>query len=395
MIKISLRPNLIYPIYLIISTFLRKIVTILISKFFSFKGSVIYTFLMFLGELIAGFLFYRYQTNFIEEKTKQIVLNNNKLSSKISFIKKQSKMMRPDNIIKFIFLIFMTGSFDFFEFILSTYYISKFHKISGTLQTRLGGILMVISSLLYWYLLKFQKFKHQIFSIIILGLSIIILIISEFLFQTYDMILTVKNLALVIFFSILSQMCIAFNNTIEKYLIDYNFLNPFLLLTFQGIIGIGFTIICGIFENPFPALKNAYDDNSSGMFVILLFMLLLYTIFGALKNVYRMYTIMLFTPMNKHLADILVNPIYIIYYFSMGDDFKLDGQSNYFYFFLNLFLLIIFDICGLIFNEFLTLLCCGLEFNTYSSITSRASTNAEMDDMVDLETDEQDIDNND
>ena len=391
MIKISLRPNLVYPIYLIISTFLRKIVTILISKFFSFKGSVIYTFLMFLGELIAGFLFYRYQTKFIEEKTKQNVLNSNKLSSKISFIQKESKMMRPDNVIKYIFLIFMTGSFDFFEFILSTYYISKFHKISGTLQTRLGGILMVFSSLLYWYLFKFPKFKHQILSIIILGLSIIILIISEFLFQTYDMILTVKNLALVIFFAILSHMCVAFNNTIEKYLIDYNFLNPFLLLTFQGIIGIVFTIICGIFENPFPALKNVYDDNSSGMFVLLLFMLLLYTLFGALKNVYRMYTIMLFTPMNKHLADILVNPIYIIYYFSIGDDFKLDGESNYYYFFLNLFLLIIFDICELIFNEFLILLCCGLEFNTYSSITSRASINEEMN----QETDEQDIDNND
>ena len=391
MIKISLRPNLVYPIYLIISTFLRKIVTILISKLFSFKGSVIYTFLMFLGELIAGFLFYRYQTKFIEEKTKQNVLNSNKLSSKISFIQKESKMMRPDNVIKYIFLIFMTGSFDFFEFILSTYYISKFHKISGTLQTRLGGILMVFSSLLYWYLFKFPKFKHQILSIIILGLSIIILIISEFLFQTYDMILTVKNLALVIFFSILSHMCVAFNNTIEKYLIDYNFLNPFLLLTFQGIIGIVFTIICGIFENPFPVLKNAYNDNSSGMFILLLFMLLLYTLFGALKNVYRMYTIMLFTPMNKHLADILVNPIYIIYYFSIGDDFKLDGESNYYYFFLNLFLLIIFDICELIFNEFLILLCCGLEFNTYSSITSRASINEEMN----QETDEQDIDNND
>ena len=391
MIKISLRPNLVYPIYLIISTFLRKIVTILISKLFSFKGSVIYTFLMFLGELIAGFLFYRYQTKFIEEKTKQNILNSNKLSSKISFIQKESKMMRPDNVIKYIFLIFMTGSFDFFEFILSTYYISKFHKISGTLQTRLGGILMVFSSLLYWYLFKFPKFKHQILSIIILGLSIIILIISEFLFQTYDMILTVKNLALVIFFSILSHMCVAFNNTIEKYLIDYNFLNPFLLLTFQGIIGIVFTIICGIFENPFPVLKNAYNDNSSGMFILLLFMLLLYTLFGALKNVYRMYTIMLFTPMNKHLADILVNPLYIIYYFSIGDDFKLDGESNYYYFFLNLFLLIIFDICELIFNEFLILLCCGLEFNTYSSITSRASINEEMN----QETDEQDIDNND
>ena len=392
MIKISLRPNLIYPIFLIIWTFLRKIISILISKLFSFKGSVIYTFLMFLGELIAGFSFYRYQENIIEEKSKKNDSKNTIYYKNISLIESDSKIKRHDHIIKFVFLIFMTGSFDFFEFILSTYYISKFHKISGTLQTRLGGVLMIISSLLYWFLLKFQMFKHQIFSIIILVLSVIILIISEFLFQTFDMILTVENLSLVIFFSILSHMCVAFNNTIEKYLIDFDFLNPLLLLSYQGIIGIFFTIICGIYENPFPALKNVYNNNSIGMFILFLVMLLFYTIFGALKNVYRMFTIMLFTPMNKHLADISVNPIYIIYYFSMGEDFKINDQINYFYFFLNLFLLILFDICGLIFNEFLILLCCGLEFYTYRSISFRAETTIEMGDIFEPETDEQETD---
>ena len=109
------------------------------------------------------------------------------------------------------------------------------------------------------------------------------------------------------------------------------------------------------------------------MFTLFIFLLLFYTIFGALKNIYRMVTIMLFTPMNKHLADIIINPIYIIYSFSIGDDFINDGNPDYFYFFSNIILLIIFDICGLIFNEFLILNCCSLEYDTYQSIFERAS----------------------
>ena len=91
-----------------------------------------------------------------------------------------------------------------------------------------------------------------------------------------------------------------------------------------------------------------------------------------------MTTIMLFNPMNKNLADIIINPLYIIYYFISGVDFMKIGEKNYAYFFVNLVLLIIFDICGLIFNEFLILFCCGLNYNTYKSITFRASKIEEM-----------------
>ena len=87
---------------------------------------------------------------------------------------------------------------------------------------------------------------------------------------------------------------------------------------------------------------------------------------------------MLFTPMNKNLADIIINPIYIVYYFIEGKDFSKNGQRNYLYFFTNLIILIIFDICGLIFNEFLILFCCRLDHDTYKSITERAISLEEM-----------------
>ena len=101
-----------------------------------------------------------------------------------------------------------------------------------------------------------------------------------------------------------------------------------------------------------------------------------------------MYTIMLFSPMNKHLADFIINPLYIIYYYAIGDDFMINKPRKYFYFSTNLILFIIFDICGLIYNEFLVINCCGLDRNTYNSIVFRASKMEELDSICDNETEE-------
>ena len=390
MIKIALRRNLIYPIYLIFWAFLRKIVSILISKLFNFSGSVIYTFLMFLGELIGGFVTFMYQYNFIKQKDipKEMLKK-----FRFSLIEGQEiELKKLDDKIKIFFLVFMTAFFDFFEFILSTYYIDKIHKISGSLQVRLGGVLIISSSLLYRFLLNIQMFRHQKFAFTLLALCLILLIISEYFFQEFDGIITSKDLSLAILFSVISYISLTFDDVIEKYLIEFDFLNPFIILFRQGIIGIIFTIICAFIENPFKGLKDVYENNSIGMFILFIFLLLLYSIFGALKNIYRMPTIMLFTPMNKNLADIIINPIYIVYYFIEGNDFSKNGERNYLYFFTNLILLIIFNICGLIFNEFLILFCCGLDHDTYKSITERAIS---LEEMNILNEDDEEIENED
>ena len=370
MIKIASRPNLKYPLYLIISTFLRKIISILNLKLLKTKESLIYTFLMFFGELLAGFLLYRYQKNF----TKRKYIRNEfyKFLSSPHF-QKRLEMKKADSNIKICFLVFMTAFFDFFEFIISTYYINKIPKISETLELRLAGILIFISSFLYRYLFKFPLYKHQKFSMSVIGICLIILIISEYFFDEIDEDNEYKNLTIAILLSILSQMAIAFNNTIEKYLMEFNFLNPFFILLCQSSFGLIFVIICAIVENPIPDLKNIYDSNSMEMFIVFIILLLLYFVFGALKNIYRIITIMLFNPMNKQLADIIINPIYITYFFIEGGDFIKEGKRNYFYFFTNIFLLICFDIGGLIFNEFIIIFSCGLDFNTYESIVKRAA----------------------
>ena len=378
MIKLSLRPNLIYPLFLIIWAFLRKLIAILISILFEFYSSLLFTFLMFFGEIIGGLIFYLYQIGFCDKKFK---ICRTCTKQKLSFVTRKAKMNRIDCLTKIVFLVFMTAFFDFFEYVLSTYYISNIRKISGSLQIRLAAFLIVTSSLVCRFSLKISLFKHQIFSLSIIGICLLILIISEFFFQKFDFYLSISNLFIAIILSLLSHSSIAFNDTIDKYLIDFNFLHPFLVLMFQGIIGLLFSIICAIFANPIPFLIMLYKNSSKGMFILFIFFIILYTIFGALKNIYRMYTIMLFSPMNKHLADIIINPLYIIFYFSIGDDFINNNKRNYFYFFLNLVLLIVVDFCGLIYNEFFILSCFGLEYNTYSSIIDRANKTYYLEDI--------------
>ena len=119
----------------------------------------------------------------------------------------------------------------------------------------------------------------------VIFICILILILTEYCFQRFDGIITAKDLTFAVLFSVLSHISIGYNNTIEKYIIDFNFLNAFYILYCQGIIGITFTVICAIVENPLPALKSIYDSNSVGMFMLFIFLLLLYSIFGALKNI--------------------------------------------------------------------------------------------------------------
>ena len=54
MIKISFRKNLIYMLLLIISYLLRRIILIIIDEIFGLNNSLIFCFLMFLGEIIGG-----------------------------------------------------------------------------------------------------------------------------------------------------------------------------------------------------------------------------------------------------------------------------------------------------------------------------------------------------
>ena len=52
------------------------------------------------------------------------------------------------------------------------------------------------------------------------------------------------------------------------------------------------------------------------------------------------------------------------YYFIIENDFLSQGERNWFYFIINVIIALIISFFGCVFNEFLVLTFCGLEYET-------------------------------
>ena len=373
MIKLIFRRNLIYLLLLIISYFLRRVLLIFISKIYGIDNSFIFVLLMFLAEFLGGLVVYIYQKSFLDKNRKE--RNENNLVYKI--IKKEKELKKADNWWKIYLLIFFCSVFDFTESIIISDTIPKISTLSTTATLRLCCIITITSTLLCYFTLRFKIAKHQTFSLIIMGVCFAIIIILEFIYRPKET--QFGNFFVSYLLVICHFILISFNDVTERYLFDFDFLNPLLILMTEGIFGILISSLYSLYKNPFKEIKYEYYNLDTWEFVGLIFMLILYFIFSAGLNVYKILCNVLYSPMTKSLTSYFLNSIYIIYYFVEGNDFIIDNQRNYFLFFVNLFLSIFIDFLGLIYNEIIILKFCGLDDNTHYGISDRAiSTYIEM-----------------
>ena len=360
MIKIRTRYNLLYPLMLFVFSFLREVDSIFISRL-KFNDSLLLTFLMFLAEFIAGLIIFSYNLSFFKERKKSTY-------KKIKLIQAKEEMKRPDSRLKIYFLIFMAAYFDFIEFIITTIYISKYYSdASKTLYIRQRCILTLVTAFFCFYLLKIKIFRHQIFSLLAILVCLIMIIILEYIFEEIPE--NKYDLTVLLFFIFIDYFFNSFIENIDKYLLEYNYANPFQILMFEGLFGLLFTILYSIKENPLVQLLN-YDKDKMIYLVICLF---LFFLFSCGRNSYRIVTNKLYSPMTRTLTDSFLDPFLILYYFISGEDFKMEGITKYIYFSLNFILLIIIIIFGSIYNEVIVLFCCQMEHDTHSEITIRAS----------------------
>ena len=218
---------------LIIFTFCRKIDSIIMNKIFDFDSSLLLTLLMFLGEFSAGLSLYFYEKRFLSRK-KSKEQNNTFMGVKL--IKETSHLSSPDSNLKIYILLFIASYFDFIEFMLSTLYLPKFNEISQTLEMRLSSILIISSSLFFYFLLKFPIFKHQMLSLSIIFICLIIIIIMEFFFQILDQKRSFLEFITILLLIFLIHFFNSLLDSIEKYLLEYDFLNPFLTLMLEGFL---------------------------------------------------------------------------------------------------------------------------------------------------------------
>ena len=186
MIKIALRNNSKYPLQLLIFNVLRDTENKILIYYYEFD-SLIFMPLMFLGEFFAGLIIFSYQRKFLikykNDGDKQMKFKS------IALIK--AKRFTTTNIggTKIFFLIFFVASFDFVQFMISLY-TPKFVNVSGSIKSRVAGFLTIFDALFYYYVLRLPIFRHQLFSLIVIGSCSLIVIISEFFFQKIDIFLT-------------------------------------------------------------------------------------------------------------------------------------------------------------------------------------------------------------
>ena len=173
---------------------------------------------------------------------------------------------------------------------------------------------------------------------------------------------------LTIFILFVGALC----ETIEKYLLEVDKLNPYFIIKMEGLFGIFLSIIYNIYFKTFNQLAQFNKNLTNLESIMLIFSFILFIFLSGGKNVFMLLTIKIFSPMTSTFMEYILNPFYIIYIFLSGSDFLYHGKSNIIYFVINLITSLIISFCGLVYNEFLILFCCGLEIDTYNQVALRS-----------------------
>jgi len=393
MIKFTLRHNLIYPSQLILWYFLRQLLIYFINASFDFKNSLALTPLMFTGELLGGgiihlYLKKNYQNKKDKEKKPQHFMSIELLRYEEE--DEDQKFIPLDNRRKIILLMFFCSFFDAIQFLLWTSYIPKFHGLSASLVSRMSSISTIFCSLFYIYVLKLPIFRHQKLSLCITALCLIIIIIFEFVFQKIDIFLTYSEFVDALIFIIITPIFESFINSTEKYLYEYDYMDPFVVLMYEGLFGFILSFLFFLEGDYFHDVADVNQQNSIGMFILFLFLLFVYIILSAGMNIFRVVTNKIYSPMTKTLTNYIMNPIFLFYYYGAQHDFEKDGKLNVPYFIINFFLSLIISFFGCVYNEFIVLFICGLENDTHYQISKRAILNVQeglikMDDISEIE----------
>ena len=381
MIKFDVRRNLIYPLQLLLWNFLRDTESSLINHFFEADSFLIFTHLMFLGEFLAGIIIFSYQKQFlIKNKTEE-----QKKLKKLQYIYSERTYAKKLDM-KAIFVIITSAFSDFAQFSVSLQF-PKIMLMSGSLEQRLRGNFTINNALFYSYVLRLPLFKHQKFSLIIIGIFYITIIITEFIFQEFNIFLTYGQFILALLYMLFIQFGNALIESIEKHLYEYYQLDPFFVLMSQGIVGFLFCLIHSFIYSPFEDIIKFRQSHSTSEFVILIFAFLLFLILSGGKNSFRVLTTKIYSPMTTTFMDYILNPFYLIFYYISGRDFISYGKKNLAYFLINLFISVIMSFCGGVYNEFLILFCCGLERDTHRQVTQRSKDEKELNFYLDDDND--------
>ena len=385
MIKYATRRNLKYPLLLLLFNTLRDIDYNLIRSLLDFHYLSILHILMFFGEFLGGLIYYIKEIKF---------LSKNKRKNSIQFTNigyyKQNQNLPKDKIVKIIFLIFVASFHDFVQFLISITLLI-YLDYSIIFEQRFRGFLTIYTALLSYCLLRLNIYKHHRISIYFILICLIILAIIEIIFMRSTNIFPPFSLIFIYIILGFAHIFCAFKNVIEKYLFEYNQTSPYLVLLLEGIFGIIITIIYYIFNPPFDGIKRFYKVKSTKNFISLIIGLIIYILLSGAKNIFRVLTTKIFDPMTTTLMDYILNPVHVIFNFSILGK-KINNEKLFWlYFGLNIIISLIISFFGLVYNEIFILYCCGLDRETHKQITDRSINEINISELLEDDDDENDI----
>ena len=377
MIRFVFRKNNFYPLMLLLFILLRLIID-KILKIHPYKNNIdfLISFLIFFSQCLIGSLSYLYYNcRKKKEDEKYFKLGSSSSAGSVSnytgsiFIPKINEV--KDTKTKKIFLIIFASFFNFVGCIIRSADILNFGKReenNGQLEVRIRSIQIIISSLLCFFTLRLNIYKHQKLSLIVISVLLVVIISLEFVITS-----SWKNKIASMVFCIISCLSRAFLDVTEKYLFDYDYINILFMLIYEGLIGLFLFIIYFIVNKTYQEQgKNILEDMSKSNWQLATFILLIlaYTVISGFRNAYRVTTNKFYSPMSRALFESTLDPFVFIYNFFTIHKFE-ENYVKWIYFSVVLFSLLVIAFFSLIYNDFLVLNCCGLAYNTYSGINSR------------------------
>jgi len=348
--KIGIRNNLYYPLMLIVCISIRKIDEIIINLSCQYdKGYFIIPLLIYTSQFLAGLIPF-----FNSEKKKTSEKNN--AYSGIELIKNQSTIDQPDNETKIYILIIFASFFNYIGVIVRKNINDIFH-----FENKVRGIQIIFSALLCYFTIRIKIYKHQLISLIVIFIALIIILLFDILENKAKEI----NLYKYYGFGIFSCLSRTFLDTIEKYLFEFDYLNPYKVLMLEGLIGCLLLPILFI-TNKTNEDFNYFSGKEAWKLALLVILLIIYLVLSLFKNIYRVLTIKLYSPMTRALAESIIDPFDFIYLF-IGEEIK--EITNFIVILISLF---ITSFLSFVYNDFIVLYCCGLEYNTHLEILKRS-----------------------
>ena len=363
-----------HPLLLTLFIALRRIDYIIMGKCYNFNGPFLLSVLIFLSKFIFGLCAYYYSN-------KEIQIQNRPKAKYFGLIliKFKREIKLHDKWYKITILIILASYFDFAGTVVRQFYI----KISGnnTIEQSVRSF-QVFSSAIFCYLtLNINIYKHHLFSLIVIFFCLILIFVVEMICVENDTIIKLISFGLTCF------SCVArtFLDTVEKYLFEYDFMNPFKVMMFEGLINSILTSsLFFILEKPLDDINELTEAIPKNYYLLIIF-LLLYLILSGLKNIYRVTTIKLYSPMARALAESLLDPFIVIHHlFSHKSVFKTEGKFRI-YCGVIIFCSIIIPFFSCVYNEFIILFCCKLDYETHVEITKRSSKTYDSDIILNID----------